>query len=154
MAFELLQINRSLSGERVEARGKHAASESEFLKVFRSQLRPIRIRRGEGMSRRGWGKSIIGIVVFVFIILASSFALAACPEGKSEVLILLPNGTETMLCLPDSESQGVDNVADQSEDSIVPSACPSSNDDDITYYMGKEMPSGCWFNTHTLQCCS
>lgn len=100
------------------------------------------------MFRRGWGKCVTGIAVFALIsVLTASFAFAGCPDGESARSILLPNGIETKLCVPDIP------VSDQSED-IVTGICPSLNDEDITYSLGKGVPSGCWYNVHALLCCS
>jgi len=82
--------------------------------------------------------------------LASTFALASgCPEGKAEVSINLPNGTQKMICIPDNALPGLQNAADHSDGTIVPNPCPCWTEDDISSYFSNKMIAKCWYDTST-----
>ncbi len=100
----------------------------------------------------------IFLIILVSILctsLVSTFALAGgCPEGKAEVSVNLPNGTQKIICMPDNALQGLANAADHSDSTIVPSPCPCWTQDDIRYYLENKMISKCWYDTTTsiLEC--
>jgi hypothetical protein len=92
---------------------------------------------------------IIGLLCTVMF---SATAWAACPEGKSEVILYLPNGMEKTMCIPDQALPGLQNAAENSDGTIVPSSCPCWNEKDIIYYEDNKMLVACSYEDGTAYC--
>jgi hypothetical protein len=76
--------------------------------------------------------SLISVVaVSICIVFLASTAQAECPEGKSEVLMTTPSGKQKVMCIPDAAVPGLENAADNSPGTIIPTTCPCWSVDDI-----------------------
>ena len=60
--------------------------------------------------------SVIALALSMFI---ASVALAECPEGKSEVILVTPSGKIKTICVPDTALPGIENAAEHSPGTIV-----------------------------------
>jgi len=50
--------------------------------------------------------------------------LAGCPEGKSEVVIVTPNGISKTICVSDNAIPGIENAAEHSAQLAIEPVCP------------------------------
>jgi len=64
-------------------------------------------------------KTVLSIIVLVALAMIAQAAQAICPEGKSEVLVVTPSGTEKTLCVPALAIAGIENAAQNSTGAIV-----------------------------------
>jgi hypothetical protein len=100
--------------------------------------------------------SVIALALSVFV---GSTALAECPEGKSEVILVTPSGKVKTLCVPEAALPGLENAAEHSAGTIIPDpdmACPCFTLEEVKaagidcyVYEGTTDPSGetCVFAT-------
>ncbi|MBI4681653.1 MAG: hypothetical protein HY757_00890 [Nitrospirae bacterium] len=68
------------------------------------------------------------VLFFSFIFLVSSVlfasqALAACAEGKFELLIQTPSGQQKTVCVPEAARQGIENAAEHADTTVIPVEC-------------------------------
>ena len=80
---------------------------------------------------------------------SSTIWAGECAEGKSPVHINLPNGMQKTICLNDSALPGLQNAAEHSDGTIVPTTCPCWNETDIKYYLSNKMFSMCSYDVLT-----
>ena len=73
----------------------------------------------------------------LLIMFAFSASASQCPEGKSEVMITLPNGTQKPLCIDNSAAHGLEAAADHSTKTIFSMSCNSSASCSNTEYCAK-----------------
>ena len=64
-------------------------------------------------------KTVLSIIILVALAMIAQAAQAICPEGKSEVLVVTPTGTEKTLCVPALAIDGIENAAQNSAGAIV-----------------------------------
>jgi len=70
-------------------------------------------------------------------------AWGACPDGKSEIQLITPSGRVKFMCVPDAALPGLDNAADHSDGTIVPTGCPCWDEADIEYLLKNYLLDGC-----------
>lgn len=75
---------------------------------------------------------LVMIIVIASLFIVSS-AWAECQDGKSEVELTLPNGKVKVMCLPDAALPSLENAADHSDGTIVPTGCPCWDEEDLVY---------------------
>jgi hypothetical protein len=63
-------------------------------------------------------KTVLSIIILVALAMIVQGAQAICPEGKSEVLVVTPSGTEKTLCIPALALDGIENAAQNSAGAI------------------------------------
>ena len=63
-------------------------------------------------------------LVFLFLLVPSLPAIAECPEGKSEVVIVTPNGISKTICVSDDAIPGIENAAEHSAQFAIEPECP------------------------------
>jgi len=97
---------------------------------------------------------ICSVVVLVLSMFFFSTSFAGCPEGKSEVQVTTPSGKQKVLCMPDQALPGLENAADHSDGTIIPSSCPCWNESDIAYYDSSGTLQYCEYDNDLLQCFS
>lgn len=51
-------------------------------------------------------------------------AVAECPDGMAELVIVTPSGISKTICVPDSAIPGLESAADHSPQAIVEAECP------------------------------
>jgi len=95
---------------------------------------------------------ICSVVVLVLSMFFFSPSFAGCPEGKSEIQLITPSGIQKSICVADEALPGIENAADQSDGTIIPSSCPCWNADDIAYYESAGRLAYCTYVTPLLQC--
>jgi hypothetical protein len=83
------------------------------------------------------GSSLIGVIP----------AQAECPEGKSEVQLTTPNGRQKAICVPDDALPGIENAAEHSDGTIIPSSCPCWDETDIQYYLDNKILAYCEYDS-------
>lgn len=64
------------------------------------------------------------LTVYVF---AATQAWAQCPEGKTEVELVTPNGVTKTVCLADKARPGIENAPEHTPLTIIDVACPCLN---------------------------
>jgi hypothetical protein len=77
--------------------------------------------RGATMKTKNLFAIVIVLALSMFI---ASVALAECPEGKSEVILVTPSGKIKTICVPETALPGIENAAEHSAGNIVPASCP------------------------------
>lgn len=93
--------------------------------------------------------SVVVLVLFMFFYSAS---FGECPKGKSEIQLITPSGIQKSICIPDEALPGLENAADHSDGTIIPSSCPCWNADDIAYYESAGRLAYCTYVSPLLQC--
>jgi hypothetical protein len=88
-------------------------------------------------------KNLFAILIgmLCFAVTSSTIWAGECVEGKSPVQINLPNGMQKTICLNDSALPGLQNAADHSDGTIVPTTCPCWNETDMKYYLDNKIKS-------------
>ena len=99
-------------------------------------------------------KYFICLVLIGFSIALAALAFAQCPEGKSEIQLTTPKGIQKTICIPDNALPGVENAAEHSDGTIIPSSCPCWDEADLKYYLENKMLEYCHYDTdtHILSC--
>lgn len=99
-------------------------------------------------------KSLIRLCVFAVYALCALPVMAQCPDGKSEVQLTTPSGKNKTICISDAAIPGIENAADHSGGTIIPTTCPCWNEADIKYYAENKIMEYCKYLTGTgiLEC--
>lgn len=95
---------------------------------------------------------IYNVFVLVLSMCFYSTSFGECPEGKSEIQLITPSGIQKSICVPDEAIPGIENAAENSEGTIIPSSCPCWNADDISYYETQRVIDFCTYSDGLLEC--
>ena len=100
-------------------------------------------------------KQLIGFFILIVAFLAFvPMGKAECPVGTSPVTMITPSGKTKTLCINDNAVQGIENAADNSSTTVVPSSCTKGcwTPDDVEN-LSREGELICtWFSSNQLEC--